>query len=67
MASPGIAKSELSYNLRKTVRKISAPIEIEIARPLVDNGNPIMLRRSVDCEAEFGRPPIRSPLIDEGY
>jgi hypothetical protein len=35
-------------------------------RERVHDGNPIVLGRSVDHEQEFGRPPIRSALFDEG-
>jgi hypothetical protein len=66
MPSPGVAKPEFGYNFRKAVRKISTPISIEVARPCIHNGNPIMLGRSVNRESEFCRPPIRLTLIDEG-
>src|SRR5258706_13356776 len=39
---------------------------MEVARLCIHNGNPIVLGRSVDRKSEFGRPPIRSALIDEG-
>jgi hypothetical protein len=64
--SPGVPKPEVGYNLRKAVRKICTPISIEIARPCIHNGNPIVLGRSVNGEPEFCRPPIRLTLIDEG-
>ena len=63
---PGVTKPEFGHNLRKAVWKISTPISIEAARPRIHNGNPIMLRRSVNSEPEFSRPPIGSALIDKG-
>jgi hypothetical protein len=64
--SPGVAKPEFGYNLRKAVGKFSTPISIGVARLCIHNGSPIVLGRSVDRKSEFSRPPIRSALIDEG-
>ena len=62
--SPGVAKPDFGYNLRKAIRKFSTPISIE--RPCIHNSNPIVLGGSVNRESELGRPPIRLTLIDEG-
>ena len=67
MPRPSVAKSEFSYNFRNAVRKIRIPFCIEIAGLCINNGNPIMLGRSVYRELKFSRPPICLTLIDKRY
>jgi hypothetical protein len=66
VSEPGISNPQFGDNLSKAVCEIRAASAVQLGRRWIDDGNPIMFGGSVDRQPEFGRPPIRLALVDEG-
>src|SRR3954451_13164042 len=66
MRHPGIAKSQFGDDPSEAACEIGIRAFVQFAGWRSDDGNPIVLGGSVDRQPEFGRPPIRLTLVDQG-